>query len=281
VYTFVAPGAGTLHLSVEDGPAVDVDVHLLSAPSADQCLARGGSTLSREVEALARYWIVVDTPCAAGTCSPGPFTLTFDFAPAATSGFGTIAGDVGQLAGQLSSPAPAMLLSSIDFGATEFDGSQVALLTAGAQQILAAGGQDWKAIGFDLLARAEGAAVVELGDAIDYVDLLGKRIHMVVDVAGTRAGVNVTRALTFPYGEPYPAGAAQAFLEGEIEDLLLGAANVVPADRGARQILVVLAWSAQHVDALEQAFPLIDPGTRGDVILYVASTEGADLFLYD
>jgi hypothetical protein len=80
VYTFVAPYDGTLTLSLSYSSGTDVDVHLLSAPSAEHCVARGNLGLSRSVDADAQYWIAVDTYCASGICMSGPFNLSIGFA---------------------------------------------------------------------------------------------------------------------------------------------------------------------------------------------------------
>jgi hypothetical protein len=281
VYTFVAPSAGTLVLSVASAIGVDVDVQLLSAPSADQCLARGSTTVSREVEALKRYWIVVDTFCGPGACLPGPFLLNASFTPASAQGFGTIQGEVGQLAGHLSSPSPSILSTAIDFGATQFDSSQVALLTVGAQQVLAAGGQDWRAFGFEVMGRAEGAILAKLDGAIDYLDPLGRHISMTVNIGGTLAGVNVTRTPAGPFENSYSVGEAQALLDAKLYDLLLAKENLAQAEGVTKQVLVILACNLLHVDVLQQAFALVSSATKSDTIVYVVRTDGADQFIYD
>ena len=82
VYTVVAPTAGTLSLSLSyTSGAVDVDVHLLSAPSANNCVARGNTGLNYQVTGGTQYWIVVDTFCISGNCLSGPFGLTISLTP--------------------------------------------------------------------------------------------------------------------------------------------------------------------------------------------------------
>ena len=74
----VTVASGLLTLAVDDvsGDAVDVDVHLLSAPDPASCLARDNIKLTKSV-AAGTYWIVADTwVSAAGVEMPGPYTLT-------------------------------------------------------------------------------------------------------------------------------------------------------------------------------------------------------------
>jgi hypothetical protein len=60
VYRVEVPQAGFLSAAVFDGPAVDVDVHILSAPDAASCLDRGNHHAGADVGA-GTWWVVVDT----------------------------------------------------------------------------------------------------------------------------------------------------------------------------------------------------------------------------
>jgi hypothetical protein len=83
VYTLVAPGDGTLSATLDDvpGDSVDVDVHLLTAPLPDACVARANVALSHAVAAGVRYWIVVDTWFNGSVELAGPYVLTLGFVP--------------------------------------------------------------------------------------------------------------------------------------------------------------------------------------------------------
>jgi|GEM_PF-1256893 len=85
VYVVSLDQGGTLTAGVDDvpGDGVDVDVHLLTAPSADACVARGNLSLTAAVEA-ATYWIVVDTWFDGTSALVGPYTLQVTFQPAPT-----------------------------------------------------------------------------------------------------------------------------------------------------------------------------------------------------
>lgn len=81
VYRLELAEAGVLTVSVDDvsGDAVDLDVHLLSAPSGDSCLARDNKTLSKKLPA-GTYWVVVDTYVTqSGTPLAGPYTLSISW----------------------------------------------------------------------------------------------------------------------------------------------------------------------------------------------------------
>lgn len=77
VYITVPPADGTLSVTVDDvpGDAVDVDVHLLDAPVASACRARGNVSLSARVVAGAPAWIVVDTWFDGAAERAGPYVL--------------------------------------------------------------------------------------------------------------------------------------------------------------------------------------------------------------
>ncbi|HEY3448287.1 MAG TPA: SUMF1/EgtB/PvdO family nonheme iron enzyme [Myxococcales bacterium] len=83
VYVLTLAERGTLTLTVDDksGDTVDVDVHLLSAPDANSCLARANITLTQAVEA-GTYWIAVDSWFNGTQPLAGPFTLDVAFTPA-------------------------------------------------------------------------------------------------------------------------------------------------------------------------------------------------------
>ena len=60
IYRVEVPQAGFLSAAVFDGPAVDVDVHILSAPDAAACVDRGNHHAAADVGA-GTWWVVVDT----------------------------------------------------------------------------------------------------------------------------------------------------------------------------------------------------------------------------
>jgi hypothetical protein len=75
---------GRLTALVPDLPAADPDLHLLSAPREDACLARAHARLEADLQP-GRYWLVVDTYVDNAVELEGPYTLDVDFAPQAGS----------------------------------------------------------------------------------------------------------------------------------------------------------------------------------------------------
>jgi len=69
--------AGTLRASLDEveGDGVDMDVHILTAPATDACIARGHAAASAWLEP-GTYWIAVDTWVdGEGNAFPGPYQL--------------------------------------------------------------------------------------------------------------------------------------------------------------------------------------------------------------
>ncbi len=78
LYKFSVAVAGTLHAVVSDDDGVDVDVHVMTSPDGEHCLARHDSEVTVEV-GPGDVWLALDTYVGAHEF-PGPFLLdvTFD-----------------------------------------------------------------------------------------------------------------------------------------------------------------------------------------------------------
>jgi len=77
LYTFQAATAGTLEVVVSDESGVDIDVHVMTAPSGDACLARDDTSVSLTV-GPGDVWLSLDT-YVGGREYPGPYLLTATF----------------------------------------------------------------------------------------------------------------------------------------------------------------------------------------------------------
>jgi spore germination protein YaaH len=84
VYRFDACTPGTVAATVTAPAGVDPDLHLLSAPFQDACLARAHTDLSASVEP-GRFLLVVDTYVDDAVELEGAYELEVDFIPAAGS----------------------------------------------------------------------------------------------------------------------------------------------------------------------------------------------------
>ena len=111
-------------------------------------------------------------------------------------------------------------------------------------------------------------------------DTAGKITDLEVSIAGHKLGVSVTRAVTFPFGQPYTVAAATTLMMRKLGDIKLSTANVSAADRWDKQILAVLAWDEQAATSIAQAWPNIDAATKANTVVVITTTAGDDLFIY-
>jgi hypothetical protein len=198
-------------------------------------------------------------------------------------GFGAISGDCDVLDTELTDPAPSYFESAIDFAAayTEADLDQ---LTAGGQEIIADGNEGGSSLysevfAYEVLARCELAALTHTETEIEY-DVVGPITDLRVTIDGLPLGVSVTRAVAFPFEDPYTVEQARDLLEDKLTDILESSANVAETHRWDKQILAVLAYAPGHAESLATAHAALDPSVTADTIVWVVVTNGADDFIY-
>lgn len=199
-------------------------------------------------------------------------------------GFGDISGDCDVLDDELTSSEPAFFVNHIDFGMDPYDGGDFHLLTPGGQKIVTdgnAGGSSLysEVFSWELLARCEAATLLKTETEIVY-DRQGKITDLLVELDGLKIGVSVTRAVAFPFQNPYSVTQARNLLEGKLADIHVSSANVSAQDAWVKQILYVIAYSEMHAVSLQQAFEQIDPSIKGDTLVMVTVSDGDDAFLY-
>ncbi|HEU5060676.1 MAG TPA: hypothetical protein VFU21_29295 [Kofleriaceae bacterium] len=222
-------------------------------------------------------------PDAAAAADAGSRDAANDAGGLPLDGFGAITGDCDVLDDELTAAGPSWFESSIEFAAP-FTGEEAGQLTAGGQEMLAdgnAGGSSLysEVFSFELLARCELAPLVKTETEIDY-DQEGAITDLLVAVDGEKIGVSVTRAVGYPFDDPYTVEQAREILERKLAGILESTAHVSEADRWRKQILAVVAYAPGHVDALSAAWGAIPAETRADTIVWVLVTEGADDFIY-
>lgn len=200
------------------------------------------------------------------------------------AGFGTISGcpDVAPL---LASSEPSFSENAIDFGADPYDDADLPRLTEGGQEIIAdgnAGGSSVlsEVIAFEVLARCAGAELVKTETEIEYTVAETKITDILVRIDGTRYGVSVARAVSFPFDQPYPQAEADRVLRKKLGDILISSANVAPADNWPKQILHVIAYAPEHVPVLRAAWEAIEPAVKADTVVYITTSNGDDDFIY-
>ncbi len=232
-----------------------------------------------------------DDPPAADGAPPPDAPSTIDTlavppdGPPAAAGFGTISG-CGALVPELTTATPSSFVSHIAFDHL-FDAevaADVTALTPGGQEIIAdgnAGGSSLlsEVFAFELLARCDGATLLKTETEVVYATP-GKITDLLVELDGQKLGVSVTRAVAFPFDDPYVEAQAADLLERKLDDILESSANVAAEDRWVKQALAVLAYGPGHADALAAAYATIPAEIRADTILWVMVTDGTDDFIY-
>ncbi len=197
--------------------------------------------------------------------------------------YGSLSGDCGVLDSlEIASGLSRLFRNLIDFGDSPFDED---LLGEGAQEVISDGNLGGnslhsEAISFEVLERCESAVLLKTEAEIDYVDSAGKKTDLLVEVAGEKLGVSVTRAFHFPPGEPYTEAEATALLEDKLADVLLSSANVAMSDAWSRAVLHVIAYDGSHGDTIEVAFDGLASTVIEDTLLVLTVTDGEDQYLY-
>ncbi len=201
-------------------------------------------------------------------------------------GFGDLAGMCGVLnEPELAGPTPQLFRDTLTFMRGFADPADRPLLTPGGVRMIEtpnAGGSSVfsEVFAYEQLARCELATLLKTETEIVY-DVAGKITDLEVALDGHKIGVSVTRAMTFPFGQPYTATAATTLIRRKLEDIQAATANVSAADRWDKQVLAILAFDDQHADMVEQVWNGFDASIRADTIVLVTVTHGEDLFIYD
>jgi hypothetical protein len=199
-------------------------------------------------------------------------------------GFGTIMGPCDVVAPQLDEPTPSLFANRFDFHDDPYDQEDLLLLTPGAREIYSDGGAGGSSLfsdmfAFETLARCEQASLVKTETEIVY-DQPGAITDMSVEIASSKVGIGVTRAITFPPGSPPVQEDVTSLLAAKLDDIRESSKNVTPEDAWVKQILVVMAYDDMHAEAIETAWLDLDDVTKADTIVYVVVTDGNDACLY-
>ena len=198
-------------------------------------------------------------------------------------GFGALTGDCDVLDDELTSGMSGFFRLELDFDRLYTDGD-LSMLTQGGQEIIADGNAGGSSVlsevfAYEALQRCEDALLLKTENEIVY-DTQGKITDFLAELDGEKIGVSVTRAVAFPFADPYPLASAQDLLSGKLADVLVSSANVSSGDRWTKQILAVLAYSPAHGDVLLQAYQGLDSSITADTLVVVIVTNGADDFIY-
>ena len=210
------------------------------------------------------------------------------------AGFGAISG----MCGVLNDPelmmgtAPVYVTDTMTFATAYRDPDDRPLLTPGGQTLAAtpnAGGSSGlsEVFAFEELDRCERATLLKTETQIVYstpgkitdelVEIDGRKIG---EIDGRKIGVSVTRAVHFPFGQPYTPDEARALITRKLTDIQASTANVSATDRWDKQVLAVLAYDTQHAGVIADVWASLDAATKADTIVVVTITDGADDFIY-
>jgi hypothetical protein len=205
---------------------------------------------------------------------------------AAPSGFGAITGMCGVITdGVLTTNQPVWFQGNLDFGTDRYDDpADRPRLTPGGLEIILDGNAGGSSVyselfAYEWLARCENAALLKTENEITY-DVVGKKADLLVSILGRKVGVSVTRAVHFPFGEPYTMTEATTLLQRKLDDLALATTQVSAADLWTEQMVAAEAYDAQHAQVFMDAWNALTPETKRETILVVAVTDGDDLFIY-
>lgn len=238
---------------------------------------------------LALALVACGTPGASSVdVDAAPPDITPPDAPASgvpLAGFGEISGMCGVLAAtDFTAPAPELIRDTITFARAYVDPTDRPLLTTGGVHLAEtpnAGGSSGlsEVFAYEQLARCELADLLKTETEIVY-DVTGKITDLEVSIDGHKVGVSVTRAVAYPFGDPYTLETATTLITRKLSDIQLSTANVSQEDRWDKQILSVLAWDDTAANTVFQAWTNIDAATKANTIVIVTTTSGEDLFIY-
>jgi hypothetical protein len=200
-------------------------------------------------------------------------------------GFGDLSGECGVLSvADLLSPSPSIHRDTFSFATAYVDPDDRAQLTPGGQRMFAtpnAGGSSIasEAFAYEELARCELATLLHTETEIVYATQ-GKITDFEVAIDGHQIGVSVTRGETFPLGGTYTLGAATTLITRKLNDIKVSTADVSAADKWDKQILAIMAYDEATADTVAQAWSMLDANTKGDTIVILTATDGADTWIY-
>lgn len=193
-----------------------------------------------------------------------------------------VSGDCGELDTELLDASSHLFTTTVEVFECDF---VEAGMTEGGLEIFTDGNAGGSSIyseilAHDLAAACDGATLLKTETEILYDDPNGKKTDLLVEIDGTRIGVSVTRAITFPPGTPLTLARAEEILFDKLDDVLASSANVSAADAWQKQILVVEVPVGSDRDQVVAAYGNADSVRRADTIVWAVDTDGSDEFLY-
>lgn len=207
-------------------------------------------------------------------------------APSTTAGFGTLGGTgCGAITdADMTGLDPRLIRVDFDFMREYVDPADRPLLTAGGLHLAEtpnAGGSSGlsEIFAYEELDRCDHAMLLKTETEIMY-DTMSKKTDLEIALRGHKIGVSVTRAFAYPLGTPYTMDQANTLIRKKLGDIPLATASVSAADRWEKQFLAIMAIDQQSADVMAAAWDALDATTKGDTIVILTTTTGADTFIY-
>ncbi len=205
-----------------------------------------------------------------------------------TAGFGSLSGMCGAIHElDLTQTTSELVNVSFDFAMPYVDPDDRAQLTPGGQHMAAtpnAGGSSGlsEIFAYEELARCEGATFLKSETEIIYDPTNSKKTDLEVMMGAHKIGVSVTRAFKGPLGSgPLTVAASDELANRKLTDIhasTAGTQNTV--DKWDKQILSVLVDDAEDAATFTTSVNNLDAAVRGDTIIILVTTDGADDFIY-
>jgi hypothetical protein len=197
-----------------------------------------------------------------------------DAAPSLT--LGTVTGTCGELAQIITEGQATFTKNSYLFDSPLFAAE---LLGEGAQkryELDNVGGSSLcsEVMSIQLLEECAGATLYKTESEIDYGSP-GDMADYLVDIAGLRVGVSVTRAYKGPMGDTYTLEDATTLLTKKLAGLDAASVNVVPEDGFTRKLLHIWTLREDWVPLVESAYQDLPAALRSDIIVLITVEENS------
>jgi hypothetical protein len=199
---------------------------------------------------------------------------------------GTLSGSCGEVRAELVSVSPSVKVDSLTFVTGELYSK--AFLSPGGDTLFDtpnAGGSSTESevMSFEVLHACEGASLLKTETEVKYAPPQAGQPNsitdLLVEIAGQKVGVSVTRAYKPSNQGPQSDAELKALLEKKLEGINVSSQRVLPEDKWVKQILHVFAASQASVDSALRVLPTISAATRANTIVVLTKTTGGG-FIY-
>jgi len=195
---------------------------------------------------------------------------------------GTLSGSCGIVKTQLTKATSTFERNALSFVAGEtYDKANI---SPDGQIIMATpngGGSsiESEVMSFEVLRACEGAKLLKTETQVKYLEnTTGPITDILVEIAGKRVGVSVTRAYR-PSNLPFPDADVKALIQKKLDEINKSTERVKPEDKWVKQILHVFAANKAQADAVVRVLPTIDAAIRANTIVLLTQTTGGG-FVY-